>query len=228
MGAAQAFGGFTECAAGISTSLAGIGTGGLSTPIGLAITCHGLDNFITGFNQMYTGNIRNTATVQVLEKTGMSSTTALAVDGLLSLGGTSTLLRNAVSGGSLKAGSELSSKTGVGSQLARTPQFKSFTKSNYRYNLKELTGIDPGNLFDAHHVFPQKYRSLLRRENVNINIDDPKYLTWWEKSSYQKNAYEYNKVWRGIMYDNVSPLTTEQILQEGKRIMTEYGIKTHY
>ena len=102
---------------------------------------------------------------------------------------------------------------------------KPFTKHNYRENLIWLTGINPGKEVHAHHIFPQKFRKELFEKG--INIDDPKYLTWWGSGSHLPNASEYNAKWDRIM-NQPGETTADQILQEGRRMMSKYGIETNY
>ena len=99
---------------------------------------------------------------------------------------------------------------------------KSFTRHNYRENLIRLTGVDPGKEVHAHHVFPQHLRD--RFAEIGINIDDPKYLTWWGPG-HLSNAKEYNAKWAEFL--ETKP-TVHQILQKGKEIMSGYEMTTHY
>jgi hypothetical protein len=100
------------------------------------------------------------------------------------------------------------------------PKFRSFTKRNYRENLIRLTGVNPEGAVDAHHVFPQKYRERFLKKG--INIDEPRYLTWWEKESHRRAASAYNKAWDEFIRKNQTA-TSVQILQQGKEFMAELG-----
>ncbi len=93
-----------------------------------------------------------------------------------------------------------------------------FTASNFRNNLIKLTGENPSTEEQAHHVFPQKFRSFF--EKAGINIDDPRFGSWWEASSHQKSAASYNKIWNDFLSTNPSK---SQILREGRAIMTAFG-----
>ena len=57
----------------------------------------------------------------------------------------------------------------------------------------------------AHHVFPKKFRT--RFDKLGINIDDPKFGSWWETNAHQKNSYSYNLRWDEFFLDN--PTTGE-------------------
>ena len=60
--------------------------------------------------------------------------------------------------------------------------------------VKDPNGIgDPGLDFDAHHIFPQKFRYWFNK--IGIDIDDPDFGIWLEKSEHLSNAKSYNKLW---------------------------------
>ncbi|MBM3208644.1 MAG: hypothetical protein FJZ57_08650 [Chlamydiae bacterium] len=63
-------------------------TGGLAAPAGWAVMAHGLDHFVTGMRTVINGKYTETATSQLLQKTGISSDTANLIDSGLSIGGT--------------------------------------------------------------------------------------------------------------------------------------------
>lgn len=109
--------------------------------------------------------------------------------------------------------------------LSNLPKFKPLTRNSYRDNLKTFTGLNPSKSVHAHHVFPQELEFDFLKKGINIH--DPKYLTWWEASSHQPNAKQYNLDWKAFLRKN-QDATVKQILEEGKRMMTEYGIKTNY
>lgn len=74
-------------------------------------------------------------------------------------------------------------------------------------------------------MLPQAFKNTFSEKGVNIH--DPKYLTWWEKSSHGRAAKDYNNDWRRFFRD--SPDATQpEVLQKGKEIMSRYGIETNY
>ena len=100
--------------------------------------------------------------------------------------------------------------------------FKSFTEGNFRENLAHLTGKMPERAH-AHHVFPQlRAKEFLE---MGINIHDPKFGAWWERSTHLKKSYEYNLRWMRFL--SRTP-TREQILQFGRELATEYGFQINY
>ena len=96
---------------------------------------------------------------------------------------------------------------------------RSFTKSNFRHNLGQLTGKLPSNA-QAHHVFPQKFADKFAGK---VNIHNPKYGAWWETSSHLKNARAYNQAWEQFFIRNPNA-TSGQILNQGRSLMGRYGI----
>jgi hypothetical protein len=111
---------------------------------------------------------------------------------------------------------------------ATSKKLRAFTRNNYRHNLIVTTGIDPKLAMQAHHVFPQKFRGKLALKG--INIDDPKYLTWWTTegtNSHQKMASSYSKLWERFL-QKYPEATEAQILEEGRKIMQKFGRDVNY
>jgi len=103
-----------------------------------------------------------------------------------------------------------------------TTVFKSFTKSNFRHNLGQLTGNIPANS-QAHHVFPQKFVNQFSK--AGINIHDPKFGAWWNTSGHLKNASSYIQAWTQFFKTNP---TQSQILIKGRQLMQQYGIPVNF
>jgi hypothetical protein len=100
--------------------------------------------------------------------------------------------------------------------------FKPFTEANFRENLAQLTGELPEGAH-AHHVFPQKLAEKFQK--AGINVHDPRFGAWWERSSHLKNAGAYTKRWEEFFLKNP---TVEQILQHGRDLAGEYGFRVHF
>lgn len=83
-GPLQALGGIGEASFGAGMTYI---TAGMAAPAGWGIMAHGLDNFFTGLKTAITGRHYNTATSQLLQKTGLSDQTSNLLDMGLSLGG---------------------------------------------------------------------------------------------------------------------------------------------
>ena len=107
----------------------------------------------------------------------------------------------------------------------KTP-VEQYTKNNCRKNLERLTGISPsGDKMHAHHVFPQKYETIFEKHGINIH--EPQYMTWWEKTSHLKASRAYNEEWK-LFFRKNHEADKAEILNQGKYLMLEYGIKTNY
>jgi hypothetical protein len=130
-----------------------------------------------------------------------------------------------------KAGKKAAEQTGAEAgetateQAAKTvaaKEMRSATASNFRHNLQVLTK-DEGVGMDAHHVFPQKFK--LEFDNAGINLHEPRYGAWWERTNHQANAFAYNEIWKKFFK---SERTKSEILDKGKEIMSTFGIPMNY
>ncbi len=100
--------------------------------------------------------------------------------------------------------------------------FKPFTADNFRENLARLTGKMPEGAH-AHHVFPQVLEKEFQR--VGINIHDPKFGAWWQRSSHLKDAARYNALWRKFLERNP---TVEEILEFGRKLGGGFGFQVNF
>jgi hypothetical protein len=100
--------------------------------------------------------------------------------------------------------------------------FKPFTEGNFRENLARLTGRMPEGAH-AHHVFPQKLVDRFQR--AGINIHDPKYGAWWERSSHLKNSAAYTQRWEEFFQ---TPHSLEEILHFGRELGGEFGFQVSF
>lgn len=111
-----------------------------------------------------------------------------------------------------------------GNRAARTAlQFKSFTKANFRHNLKARTGVDPPSNVHAHHVLPDEFADTFAAREINYN--DPKFGTWWpggDHLSAHRNGY--NDRWRQFLFRDNPDASASEILEFGQRIGREYGL----
>lgn len=104
-------------------------------------------------------------------------------------------------------------------------KFLPFTKTYYRENLIRLTGINPGKKIHAHHVFSQEFEDMFLQKGINIH--HPSNLAWWEGKAHQNAAKGYNAEWQSFFETNPGATKT-QIFEEGKRIMSLYGMETNF
>ena len=97
----------------------------------------------------------------------------------------------------------------------------------FRGSLIDVTGYtkEMAEGLDAHHVFPQKFRSEFTRIVGNDWIDNPYYGAWWEVHDHRKNANAYNREWSRFLKTNP---TFDDILDFGIGLSKKYGFKVNY
>ena len=98
-------------------------------------------------------------------------------------------------------------------------QFRSFRSSNFRHNLRILTGRTPSNS-NAHHAFSKEFRRFFSSKGINVN--DPRFGQWWRTPNHQALAARYNQIWRRWISINPNA-TTKQVLVQGRTIMKQFG-----
>ncbi|AQS94502.1 hypothetical protein BXQ17_10685 [Polaribacter sp. BM10] len=101
---------------------------------------------------------------------------------------------------------------------------RAFKSSNFRHNLSKVTGALPPNS-QAHHVLPQKFRSSF--EKAKINIDNPIFGAWWEKTDHLNNAWKYNEEWSSFFSSNSNP-SQETIFNFAEGLMKKYGVSINF
>jgi len=104
-----------------------------------------------------------------------------------------------------------------------TPNFKSLTSGNFRYNLQQLTGNN-GQGLQAHHVLPQKFEAFFNRAGININA--PMFGSW-VGSDHQSWSAAYNKAWE-VFFNTVSNPTAKQISQKATELAKQYGFTVNF
>ena len=62
-------------------------------------------------------------------------------------------------------------------------------------------------------------------QKAGINIHDPRFGVWWERSSHLKNAAEYLRRWQEFFTHEP---TLEQILQFGRELGVKYGFQVNF
>ena len=100
---------------------------------------------------------------------------------------------------------------------------RSFTSANFRHNLGKITKILPST-HQAHHVLPQKFRLYFSK--VGINIDNPLFGSWWERTSHLKKASEYNDAWK-TFFINKNP-TQDEIFDFARGLAKEYNLEIYF
>jgi hypothetical protein len=93
-----------------------------------------------------------------------------------------------------------------------------FRDPNFRSNLIKTSGINLGDLYRAHHVFPLKYAEYFQNNGINVN----QYGVWWETASHSANASAYNEAWRTFIRSNQSP-TQNELFREVLKLKGLFG-----
>jgi hypothetical protein len=101
-------------------------------------------------------------------------------------------------------------------------EMRSYTQSNFRHNLQVLTN-EEGMGMDAHHVFPKKF--VFKFDDAGINIHDPRYGAWWERSSHKATANSYNQAWEEFFEFGKSQA---EILEKGRTLMKSHNIQINF
>lgn len=139
----------------------------------------------------------------------------------------SSLAEVASAGIDLYHGDYLSAGLGLGSAIpivGKTFEIAKFTRKGYknfrkhskntRRNLELYTG-ESGIGKDAHHIFPQKFRSIFQEKG--IIIDSPVNMAWWSlRKGHRRAAKEYNQYWEDFLLTDPK---TQEILDYGDELM---------
>ena len=86
---------------------------------------------------------------------------------------------------------------------------------NYRNSAKKYYDTDAIGQ-DAHHIFPQKFRTYF--ENVGINIDAPWNISFIDASIHRRSSYAYNALWSDFIRNNPNA-TFNSVKIAGQMIM---------
>ena len=80
--------------------------------------------------------------------------------------------------------------------------------------------------YDAHHVFPQKFKKDFVDAGFKDWNDAKKYGQWWDLHDHRKNAYAYNKAWQDFLGEGAK--SVDEIKDFGRKLMGSYGLKVLY
>ncbi len=89
---------------------------------------------------------------------------------------------------------------------------------NFRQNLINASGINPGKNVHAHHNFPIEHAS----DFIKHGIDPNKYGSWWNGSQHLSSAKAYNNAWSQFFQSHSNP-SQNQIFQEALRLKQLFG-----
>lgn len=115
-----------------------------------------------------------------------------------------------VTSGQVASASSITSKPTVGITTVAAPQvqnrimvaaavYRPYTSANFRYNLIQRTGYNPGTRCQAHHTMPQTFSTYFGAKGIQIH--DPQYGLWWVSTAGVANNHsalsaQYNRDWQ--------------------------------
>ncbi len=155
-GACQMVTGAAEMGAGGAIAC---GSYGVAAPIGFSVVAHGADQFSTGLRTLVSGRYCDTATSQLLQKTGVSSSTANLIDTSLSMVGT----------------------MGVKAIMASQSPLLTLTKPG----LSSTAASSNYSPYNRAHF--ERYKTQLRANMEKPHVYDPK-LRRYVESNYKPNG----------------------------------------
>jgi len=103
--------------------------------------------------------------------------------------------------------------------------FRSYTRRNFRENLRRLTGSSLDDIVgrEAHHVLPQQFAPDFAEAGININ--DPIFGSWVDAMAHRDWSYAYNQRWKAFLMDKHS---AEEILDFARKLAEEYGFDVYF
>jgi hypothetical protein len=84
---------------------------------------------------------------------------------------------------------------------------------------------DRGGVFYALDDSLQKPGALAGEQRVGLDVHDPKFGAWWERSSHLKKAAGYTRRWAEFLDNNP---TYTQILEYGRKLGSEFGFQVNF
>ncbi|MGP9504336.1 hypothetical protein ACT3TS_19260 [Specibacter sp. AOP5-B1-6] len=137
--------------------------------------------------------------------------------------------------GQAASASSLTSETTVGVTTVAATQgqdtalmaaaYRPYTSANFRYNLIQRTGYDPGSRCQAHHTMPQIYNEYFGPKGIQIH--DPSFGLWLVSTAGVANnhsalAAAYNRDWKRWIDQNPNA-TKATVLQFNAAITAVYA-----
>lgn len=110
-------------------------------------------------------------------------------------------------------------------ELARKLGFSSFTDSNYREALIELTGRKRDEVagLEAHHILPREFVENFQRKGIDT-INDPRLLVWVDPTEHRKWSSKYSQAWKDFFEQNPNASQLD-ILDEARLLADEFGYR---
>ena len=138
--------------------------------------------------------------------------------------------------GQAASASSLTSETTVGvttvaatqghlTALVAAAEYRPYTSANFRYNLIQRTGYDPGSRCQAHHTMPQAFSTYFGAKGIQIH--DPSFGLWLVSTAGVANNHSdlsaaYNRDWQRWIDQNLNA-TKATVLQFNTSITAVYA-----
>ena len=102
--------------------------------------------------------------------------------------------------------------------------YRPYTSANFRYNLVQRTGYNPGSRCQAHHTMPQTFSTFFGAKGITIH--SPAYGLWWVSTAgvagnHSSMAARYNRDWQNWI-DTHGNSTKTQVLQFNSAMVAKY------
>ena len=109
-------------------------------------------------------------------------------------------------------------------ELHPTRPVTPYTAANFKDNLIRITQRR-GSLHgeQAHHIFPQAFEDKFRA--IGIDIHDPRFGAWWDKSEHQHTWAEYNRAWDRFFQNAHTAADAKQLAHD---LATHYGYQLNF
>lgn len=114
---------------------------------------------------------------------------------------------------------------GQDTDLMAAAAYRPPTAANFRYNLIQRTGYDPGSRCQTHHTMPQIYNEYFGPKGILIH--DPSFGLWWVSTAGVANndsalSAAYNRDWKRWIDQNPNA-TKATVLQFNTSITAAYA-----
>lgn len=217
LGAAQAVGGLSQCAVGGGLAATGVGF----VP-GMALSSHGIDNYVTGFNQCWTGKFQDSATAQLLEKIGMSKESASLADNAVGLA-LGQMTR--IAGTKIAAGVSSQMGSSVRAAMQEGPILHSFKpqilEGNKNFGLKHII---KRHEYGSNAKKASKFLPGIGKKEISIFANDAcRRITKWEigENGLLEGTIDFGKI-VGTKMKCGSPTSSMKVILDGDILHTIY------
>lgn len=80
----------------------------------------------------------------------------------------------------------------------------------------------------THIIYFHKIKILgIFFENAGVDVNNPKYGSWWDRGEHQRKSSDYNREW-SVFIENNPNATKEEILNFGRQQASKYGLEINF